>query len=53
MKYVVMILILIPSFYALSFAKYNWKKKNRMAAIGVILLTAISIVLPITLLYRQ
>lgn len=51
MKYVVIPFIFLPSLYTLSFAKYNWKK-NKRAAIGVILLTAISIVLPVVLLYR-
>lgn len=51
MKYVVMILILIPSLYTLSFAKYNWKKKNRMTAAGAAIAAMVSIILPAVLLY--
>ena len=50
MKFVVMAFILLSSLYSLSYAKYNWKKKNRMAAIGSITATLVSIVLPTVLL---
>ncbi len=51
MKYVVMVFILISSLYSLSYAKYNWKKKNRMAAVGVIFVAMVSIILPAALLF--
>lgn len=51
MKYVVMMLILMPSLYTLSFAKYNWKMKNRMAAAGAAIAAIVSIILPAALLY--
>lgn len=51
MKFVVMAFILISSFYSLSYAKYNWKKKNRMAAAGVAFAAMVSIILPAVLLF--
>ena len=53
MKYIVMAFILVIFIYSLSFVKYNWKKKNKMAAVGVILLSMVSVVLPVILLYRK
>lgn len=47
-------LILMPSLYTLSFAKYNWKMKNRMAAAGAAIAAIaaiVSIILPAALLY--
>jgi len=46
MKYVAVIFVLSSVFHLLSFAKYNWNKKNRMAAAGAILLGLLSIILP-------
>jgi hypothetical protein len=36
---------LIVSYYPFSFAMYSWKKKNKAASIGVMLLTVISVIL--------
>lgn len=38
MKYVIGSLLLVLLFYLLSFARHNWKNKNKLAAIGVALL---------------
>jgi hypothetical protein len=38
MKYVIGFLLFVLLFYLLSFAGHNWKKKNKLAAIGVALL---------------
>lgn len=34
MKYVVSLFLLILLFYLLSFARYNWRSNNKIAAIG-------------------
>lgn len=34
MKYFIGALLLVMLFYILSFTKYNWKNKNKLAAIG-------------------
>ncbi len=34
MKYVLTILLLAVLIYILSFARYNWIKKNKLAAVG-------------------
>lgn len=34
MKYMIVVLLFAILFYILSFSTYNWRKKNRMAAIG-------------------
>ena len=51
MKYVVMVFILLSSLYSLSYAKYNWKKKNGTAAVGVAFAAMVSIILPSALLF--
>ena len=38
MKYVIGFLLFVLLFYLLSFARHNWKKKNKLAAIGMVLL---------------
>lgn len=53
MKYIIMLLISIPSLYTLSFAKYTWQKKNRMAAAGSAIAAIVSIILPCILLYTK
>lgn len=46
MKYVIGCLLLVLLFYLFSFARFNWKSKNKLAAIGVVLLgiTAVGLV---------
>lgn len=51
MSYLAMIFILLVSVYSFSFAKYCWKKKNRVAAVGALLLTLVSIILPAVMLF--
>ncbi|WP_157834865.1 hypothetical protein [Acetivibrio clariflavus] len=46
MKLVASIFILSSTIHILSFAKYNWSKKNKTAAAGAILLGLLSIILP-------
>jgi len=53
MKLIVIIFIFLVSMYMFSFAKYNWDKNNRMGSIGVVLLTAVSIVFPIIVMYSH
>jgi hypothetical protein len=50
-KYFILIPLLLASFYPFSFAMYSWKKKNRTASVGVILLTVAAIFLPCMLLF--
>jgi len=38
MKYVLTILLLAVLLYILSFARYNWIKKNKLAAVGAALI---------------
>jgi hypothetical protein len=38
MRYFVALLVLLVMIYILSFARYNWKAKNKLAAIGAALL---------------
>jgi hypothetical protein len=45
MRYIIIILILIPACYLLSFAKYTWKN-NKTSSIGSIIIAVASIVLP-------
>ncbi|NPV43552.1 MAG: hypothetical protein HPY70_06195 [Firmicutes bacterium] len=51
MSYLAMIFILAASVYSFSFARYCWKKQNRIAAVGALLLTLVSIILPAVMLF--
>ncbi len=50
MKYIGILFLLIVSIHPFSYAKYNWSKKNRLGAIGVILLAVAAVVFPSVLL---
>lgn len=51
MKYIVAIIIILPSLYTFSYAKSVWKKKDVFPAIGAIFLAVLSIVLPLIMLF--
>ncbi|KNY28828.1 hypothetical protein [Pseudobacteroides cellulosolvens] len=53
MKYILILLILLPSIYTFNFAIYSWKKKRRPSAIGSVLMAIISVALPIFLLFSD
>jgi len=46
MLYLIIIFLLVVSFYTLTFAKYTWHKGNISGAIGVIFLALVSLVFP-------
>ena len=50
MKFLVIALIILPALYATSYAKYNWDKKNKAGVFGILLITILSIILPIVYL---
>ncbi|HZJ83018.1 MAG TPA: hypothetical protein VFD57_04320 [Clostridia bacterium] len=50
MNYIMLILPLCVSAYLLSFAKYNWDRRNKMAAIGAALIAVAAIVMPFFIL---
>lgn len=52
MKYLLVGLLLIASIYPLSYAKYEWDKKNKFPAIGSILLVAASLVISIMQMWK-
>jgi len=53
MRYIIMLFLIIISIYPLSYAKYNWDRKNKLVAIGTIILTMAAIAVPsILLLFR-
>jgi hypothetical protein len=41
------------SIHPLSYAKYNWNKKNKLGAIGVILLALAAVVVPSVMLWLR
>ncbi|WP_154673488.1 hypothetical protein [Pseudobacteroides cellulosolvens] len=52
MRYIFIILTLIPAAYLLSFAKFTWKN-NKTSSIGSVIMALMSIILPIvTTLFR-
>jgi len=53
MIYIAVLFLIILSIYPLSYAKYNWDRKNRLGAAGTILLAISAVVVPsILLLFR-
>ena len=48
--YAMLILLLPATFYALSYAKYNWAKKNRKAAFGLIIMALTAVTLPVMMI---
>ncbi|NLX71023.1 MAG: hypothetical protein GX024_09075 [Clostridiales bacterium] len=51
MNYLIILLILICSGYSLSYARYSWRTNNRWAAVGVIVLVALSVILPVLVMF--
>lgn len=47
MKYILFIALIPLSVYLISFARFNWQKKNRRAAVGIILINLAAVVLPV------
>ncbi len=53
MKYLGVIFLIFLSIYPLSFARYSWRKKNRLGAASVILLAAASVIYPAVLMFTR
>ena len=51
MRYVMLALAVYGFIYLLSFAKYNWHKRNRMAATGATLIGIAAIVMSFFLFF--
>jgi hypothetical protein len=50
MKYLIIIVLLIISIQPLSYAKYNWGKRNWLGAVGAILIALAAVVFPSAML---
>ncbi|NMB96974.1 MAG: hypothetical protein GYA02_10255 [Clostridiaceae bacterium] len=50
MVYIAVIVLGLVSFYLLTFARHNWKKNNKMAAVGIVLLALAAFVYPVVIL---
>ncbi|GEM_PF-2390381 len=50
MKYLYVLLLIIPSFYTFSFSKYCWRKKSYRAGIGSAIMALAGVILPIIFL---
>lgn len=53
MKYLFIFLLLLTAVNPLSYAKYNWSRKNKLGAIGVILLALAAVIIPSVLLFLR
>lgn len=53
MKYIVIPILLIVSIYPFSYARYNWNKKNKLGAVGSVLLAILVIVYPAVILFTR
>ena len=49
MKYIAIVLTLLPSWYLISYARYEWGN-NKLPAVGAVALAIVSIVVPAVLL---
>ncbi len=46
MLYLIIIFLLIVSFYTLTFAKYTWDQGNRQGAVSIIILALVTLIFP-------
>jgi len=47
MIYILIILVIPVSLYTFSFARYSWKKKEKLAAVGAAILGTLAIFFPL------
>jgi hypothetical protein len=50
MMYAMLILLLPATFYAMSYAKYNWGRRNKKAAFGLVLMALAAVTLPVMII---
>ena len=53
MRYLLLLLLVPVMPYTISYAMYNWNRKNRKAALGVLLLAAAAIVVPVIMVAAE
>jgi hypothetical protein len=53
MRFLILIPILIISAYPISYAKFCWSKKNRIGAVGAVLVVLASLVVPLAYLIND
>lgn len=53
MKYIVILCLLIISVYPFSYAKYNWDRKNKLGAVGSILIAVFMIIYPSIIILKR
>lgn len=51
MKYLIILFLVALFIYMFSFARYNWAKKNRLAAIGSLIIGLAAILLPLYIIF--
>ena len=51
--YITIFILGLLFFYLLTFARYNWVKKNKIAAVGILLIALASFVYPLVILVRR
>lgn len=52
MMNILLILILLLVFiHMLSFAKYNWEQRNKLGAVGAIILALAALILPLVVMF--
>lgn len=50
MRYLVIPLLILVAINPLSYAKYNWDRKNRLGAAGAFFIAAAAVIIPAVLL---
>jgi hypothetical protein len=52
MKYLTLVLLLLPAYYLFSFAAYTWEK-NKLSSIGAVILALVSIAFPAVVFFTR
>lgn len=53
MNILVIIFLIIMAIYPLNYVKYNWKKKQYLQSLGMLLVIAVILILPVFILFSR
>ncbi|MCX7749474.1 MAG: hypothetical protein N2645_21665 [Clostridia bacterium] len=53
MKYFVIAVLLLTAYYEFTFSRALWRKKNHGGAVGIMIITLLSVAIPIMIIYRE
>jgi hypothetical protein len=53
MNFIIILILLVLSLHPLSYAKFNWSKKNKLGAVGSIFIAIAAVIFPAVLLFLR